>query len=484
MLEQQPAAIEIAPDELFFSTTDSRGVIEKANSVFVRLSRHPWESLVGAPHNIIRHDDMPGGAFRLMWQTLQQGRPFCAYVVNQAADGAPYTVFATITPLGDGYLSVRSRPCVDGLLQTALGLYARTREVERARLAEGDGAPAAAVVGLETLASLLQDVGIADYEDFVRAALPAEVQARSALVSGLAVREGQGPLFGLLDSVRGIDAQLVGWTTQMDRLAELTESLARGVAELDEVMAASSQTAREVTEQAGDGNPIMLAVNVWASMMPEIEAALAELVKDLQGLAASSAETRFRIALARLHNDATGQFVVELIDAGRGTGAAQGSGIAAITDLARALDEGMVHTGDQGRRNAELAEQVASRIESVRELMLVPQGLLGNWQEMAQDRQDSQASALIPRMAGQMAEGDRAAGVLAELAEQCRAQAQPLDIAGIDQELRRIRTLVEEVSGEQMVTTSRRAARAMPEDDEPVDDPVDEQRTPGPRRGV
>lgn len=61
---------QVGPEELFFSTTDRRGVIQEANSVFVRMSRYPREALVGAPHNIIRHPRMPGGAFKLMWDTL------------------------------------------------------------------------------------------------------------------------------------------------------------------------------------------------------------------------------------------------------------------------------------------------------------------------------------------------------------------------------------------------------------------------------
>ena len=101
---------EVGVDELFFSTTDAKGVIEEANSVFVRLSRWPREQLIGAAHNIIRHQMMPGGAFRLMWQTLESGRPFAAYVHNLANNGSRYDVFATITPLDDGYLSVRTRP--------------------------------------------------------------------------------------------------------------------------------------------------------------------------------------------------------------------------------------------------------------------------------------------------------------------------------------------------------------------------------------
>ncbi|MFV0287149.1 MAG: PAS domain-containing protein, partial [Demequina sp.] len=102
-------------DQLFFSTTNKLGIIEQANSVFSQISRFSHEELVGKPHNLIRHPDMPQGAFRLMWDTLQAGEPFCAYVVNLAKDGSDYLVFATVTPLGDGYLSVRSRPCVTAL---------------------------------------------------------------------------------------------------------------------------------------------------------------------------------------------------------------------------------------------------------------------------------------------------------------------------------------------------------------------------------
>lgn len=61
--EPTGASHEVAPEEMFFSTTDERGVITDANSVFVKLSRYPLRSLLNAPHSIIRHPDMPGGAF-------------------------------------------------------------------------------------------------------------------------------------------------------------------------------------------------------------------------------------------------------------------------------------------------------------------------------------------------------------------------------------------------------------------------------------
>ena len=74
-------------EDLFFSTTDTKGVIRRTNRVFNSLSRYSSEELVGSPHNIIRHDDMPAGAFKLMWDELEQGRCSCVYVLNRAKDG-------------------------------------------------------------------------------------------------------------------------------------------------------------------------------------------------------------------------------------------------------------------------------------------------------------------------------------------------------------------------------------------------------------
>jgi len=82
------AVHEVGVDQLFFSTTDARGVIRHSNNVFIELSRYRRDELSGAPHNIIRHPEMPGGAFKAMWDTLKAGSPFAAYVRNLAADGS------------------------------------------------------------------------------------------------------------------------------------------------------------------------------------------------------------------------------------------------------------------------------------------------------------------------------------------------------------------------------------------------------------
>lgn len=95
-----PTGIErtFADDEIIVSKTDPRGIITYANDVFVRVSGYAEHELLGAPHSIIRHPDMPRAAFRLLWDTIQAGSEMFAYVVNLAADGAHYWVFAHISP--------------------------------------------------------------------------------------------------------------------------------------------------------------------------------------------------------------------------------------------------------------------------------------------------------------------------------------------------------------------------------------------------
>lgn len=53
--------IDLRPEDIFFSVTDRRGVIRHANETFLRLAAMPAEEVIGSPHNIIRHPEMPGG---------------------------------------------------------------------------------------------------------------------------------------------------------------------------------------------------------------------------------------------------------------------------------------------------------------------------------------------------------------------------------------------------------------------------------------
>lgn len=172
--EIRPASGE-APfslDEVFFSRTDPRGIIQAGNYVFRRVAGYEWHEMLGAPHKIIRHPDMPRGVFWLLWNGIQRGEPVGAYVKNRAKDGLYYWVFAVVAPTAGGYLSARIKPSSD-VLDTIEKEYAALRAIEL----ENKIAPEASA-GL--LLQRLEALGYPDYEAFAAEALSAELRARDA----------------------------------------------------------------------------------------------------------------------------------------------------------------------------------------------------------------------------------------------------------------------------------------------------------------
>lgn len=97
-------------DDLFYSRTDPRGVIQAGNHIFQRVAGFDWDELLGAPHRIVRHPDTPRGVFRILWDALGAGYPMGAYVKNRTKQGGFYWVFAVLMPIEGGFLSVRLKP--------------------------------------------------------------------------------------------------------------------------------------------------------------------------------------------------------------------------------------------------------------------------------------------------------------------------------------------------------------------------------------
>lgn len=104
--------------KLIVSRTDTRGIITQCNASFVDMSGYAFEELIGQPHCILRHPDMPAAAFHDLWTTVQAGRQWNGYVKNLRKDGGHYWVYATVVPnvrAGHiiGYTSVRREPSRD-----------------------------------------------------------------------------------------------------------------------------------------------------------------------------------------------------------------------------------------------------------------------------------------------------------------------------------------------------------------------------------
>ncbi|WP_237051414.1 PAS domain-containing protein [Magnetospirillum sp. ME-1] len=87
-----------AHDELIVSKTDPKGRLTYVNDVFLTVSGYTESEVMGKPHSVIRHPEMPRCVFKLLWDTIADGREIFAYVNNMAKNGDNYWVFAHVTP--------------------------------------------------------------------------------------------------------------------------------------------------------------------------------------------------------------------------------------------------------------------------------------------------------------------------------------------------------------------------------------------------
>lgn len=162
---ESPFAIQ----EMFFSITDPRGIILACNEVFARVSKIEIKDLIGKPHNVIRHPDMPKAIFKLLWEEIKAGRPITAYVKNLASDGSFYWVLATVFPVEGKYISIRVKPSA-GILDLIIPLYAEMVGVE-----EKTGSMEEST---KTLLSFLEKNKFDSYQTFMANALSSELLSR------------------------------------------------------------------------------------------------------------------------------------------------------------------------------------------------------------------------------------------------------------------------------------------------------------------
>ncbi|AYJ80541.1 PAS sensor domain-containing protein [Aliarcobacter cryaerophilus ATCC 43158] len=100
------------------SETDEKGIIRFANRDFCNIAEYSLEELIGNPHNVVRHKDMPKIAFKDLWETVKKGEIWTGYVKNATKNGGYYWVFATVYPFSscdgtNGYLSCRRKASKD-----------------------------------------------------------------------------------------------------------------------------------------------------------------------------------------------------------------------------------------------------------------------------------------------------------------------------------------------------------------------------------
>ena len=148
---------------LLVTKTDLKGKITYANHAFMQIVGIDEDTLVGSPHNIIRHPDMPKIIFKYLWSYLQNAEEIHAYVKNLCADGSYYWVMANVTPSFDsksnkiiGYHSSRRSPSPEAL-EIIKPLYSKLLQVEKS-----GGVNASEKI----LTEILKDKGVS-YAEFI-----------------------------------------------------------------------------------------------------------------------------------------------------------------------------------------------------------------------------------------------------------------------------------------------------------------------------
>ena len=164
MRRPQPNSHEkaLSENDFIVSKTDMKGKILYGNKIFIKMSGYEESELLGAPHSILRHPDMPKAVFKLLWDRIQNKQEIFAYVNNLCKDGSYYWVLANVTVTLDtngtprDYHSVRRKPSAKAM-QVIPGLYQKLLEEEKRSGMDGS---------LKLLNTILDEQGV-DYDTFI-----------------------------------------------------------------------------------------------------------------------------------------------------------------------------------------------------------------------------------------------------------------------------------------------------------------------------
>ncbi|WP_374403504.1 methyl-accepting chemotaxis protein [Niveibacterium sp.] len=374
----------ILPDGVFiYSRTDLKGRITEANRAFAEISGYEPEAMLGEPHNLIRHPDMPPAAFADMWQNLKAGRPWKGVVKNRRSDGGFYWVVANVSPVREhgqivGYQSVRTRPS-KAQIAAAETAYRRLREGDRSiyvkdgrvrrkhgRLRAGLLAHETRVAGFVVLALLMSLLAVAG------ALLP-----QAALTGATLVAAGLTVLAGLyllgahlphtrrrLDSIQSfLEAALSTGELTASLSPECDDRIGRITAQLDTLLSATRATlqiVQDATREVGE------STHQLHGSVERLHGAAAEQSAITSSAASGVEEMTVSISEVALHANDT-----HAVAQNAGSAAEQGVAVSlqageTIQGLAEAISNSTETVGQLGRRMTEVG-RVAGVIKEIAE---------------------------------------------------------------------------------------------------------------------
>ncbi len=155
-------------DEIIVSKTNLQGHLTYVNRLFLDIAGYGEKEVLGKPHNIIRHPDMPRCIFKMLWDTLGNGQEIFAYVVNRCKNGDHYWVYAHVTPSRDksgkiiGYHSNRRVPQSSIIKNAIIPLYKQLKAAEDQQQNRKDGLDSSS----QLVSAMLADKGLA-YDEYI-----------------------------------------------------------------------------------------------------------------------------------------------------------------------------------------------------------------------------------------------------------------------------------------------------------------------------
>lgn len=164
-LNAQETERHVSEDAFLVSKTDTRGIITYCNLPFIEIAgaKKNGSDLLGRPHNVVRHPEMPKIIFKLLWEYIKDKREIFAYVKNKSFDGSFYWVYANITASVDtqgniiGYYSVRRKPNPKAI-EVIKPIYSRLLMAERSGGVEN---------ARKELAQILKEKNVSSYDELL-----------------------------------------------------------------------------------------------------------------------------------------------------------------------------------------------------------------------------------------------------------------------------------------------------------------------------